>query len=332
MKDIDLDFKRLWNERKEDFRRPIFTEEEKLQYEKNLQYKLPQSYISLLQNTQNGGLLKRNCFPTYDENQNVKQLFICSYISSICELESEKERKDYPGLVNLPDIGIYFGENLDAARTERFVFDYSQCTAKDEPRITFVKHIYQVGYEKTVLANSFKEFLDKLNRTPTSKPFDYDEIKKQIKSATRTTFASMVNLYEQEEIIAFGLYLDANATMVCPAMNTKDFLKQVVEKDPKEQGFYKYETTEWKYEGEHAEHFNVVCETMVKHVTLLTSNGKVSQFRNKMVEMCIQVLEELHADLFFTQICERDILLMVNISNGELSGQKKKQIIRRLNG
>ncbi|MNI37656.1 hypothetical protein D3C73_917580 [compost metagenome] len=115
-------------------------------------------------------------------------------------------------------------------------------------------------------------------------------------------------------------------------MNTKDFLKQVVEKDPKEQEFYKYETTEWKYEGEHTEHFNVVCETMVKHVTLLTSNSKVSQFRNKMVEICIQVLEELNADLFFTQICERDILLMINISNGELSGQKKKRMIRRLNG
>lgn len=237
MKEIDLDFKQLWNERKEDFKRPIFTEEEKLQYEKNLQYKLPQSYISLLQNTQNGGLLKRNCFPIYDENQNVKQLFICSYVSSICELESEKERKDYPGLVNLPDIGIYFGENLDAARTERFVFDYSQCTAKDEPRVTFVKQIYQVGYEKTVLANSFKEFLDKLIRTPTSKPFDYDEIKKQIKSATRTTFSNMVNLYEQEEIIAFGLYLDANATMVCPAMNTKDFFYRLLRKIPRNRNF-----------------------------------------------------------------------------------------------
>ncbi|MEC0090810.1 DUF4303 domain-containing protein [Paenibacillus macquariensis] len=330
MKDKDLDFKQLWNERKEDFKGPIFAEEEKLQYEKNLQYKLPQSYISLLQNTQNGGLLKRNCFPIYDEHQNVKHLFICSYISSICELESEKERKAYPGLVNLPDIGIYFGENLDAARTERFVFDYSQCTAKDEPRVTFVKHIYPVGYEKIVLANSFKEFLDKLIRTPTSNPFDYDEIKKQIKSATRTTFTSMVKLYEQEEIIAFGLYLDSNATMVCPAMNTKDFLKQVVEKDPKEHEFYKYETTEWKYEGEHPEQFNVVCETMVKHVTLLSSISKVSQFRNKMVEICIQVLEELNTELFFSQICERDILLMINISNGELSGQKKKQIISRL--
>lgn len=70
----------------------------------------------------------------------------------------------------------------------------------------------------------------------------------------------------------------------------------------------------------------------MKHVTLLTSNSKVNQFRNKMVEMCIQVLEELNADLFFTQICERDILLTINISNGELFGQKKKQINRRLNG
>ncbi|RXZ81946.1 SMI1/KNR4 family protein [Paenibacillaceae bacterium] len=110
VKAMDLDFKQLWNERKAEFRRAIFTEEEKSQYEENLQYKLPQSYISLLQNTQNGGLLKRNCFPIYDENQNVKQLFLCSYISSICDLKSEKARKAYPGLVNLPDIGIYFGK------------------------------------------------------------------------------------------------------------------------------------------------------------------------------------------------------------------------------
>ena len=89
---------------------------------------------------------------------------------------------------------------------------------------------------------------------------NFKKLEQKIENATKEAFIEMYNKHKNEEIYGFALYSDAGAMTVCPATNTIEFLNSLDNEEKEEINYYKFETVEWKYEGDGAdEKFNDIC-------------------------------------------------------------------------
>lgn len=125
-----------------------------------LGYRLPASYVALMQ-SQNGGIPSRRCFPTEQPTSWAedhvaisafkgigfdKQWSLCGGLGSRFKIE----QWDYP------DIGVYFGD-CPSAGHDMIALDYRDCGPSGEPAVV---HVDQEGdYRITPLAPDFESFV-----------------------------------------------------------------------------------------------------------------------------------------------------------------------------
>ncbi len=128
--------------------------------EKELGYKLPGSYIELM-NNQNGGIPINQCFPT-----NGKTTWAEDHVAihgilgvgstktyTLCgELGSQFMIKEW----GYPAIGVYFAD-CPSAGHDMICFDYRECGNEGEPKVVHVDQ--ESDYLITTLANNFEEFI-----------------------------------------------------------------------------------------------------------------------------------------------------------------------------
>ncbi len=128
--------------------------------EKKLGYKLPASYIELMQH-QNGGLPKRAAFPTIEATSWAEDhvglhgiLGIGdSKTYSLCgELGSQFMIDEW----GYPPIGVYFAD-CPSAGHDMICLDYRKCGRSGEPTVVHVDQ--ELDYKVTFLADSFDEFI-----------------------------------------------------------------------------------------------------------------------------------------------------------------------------
>jgi hypothetical protein len=220
---------------------------------------------------------------------------------------------------------------VDARRTERFVLDYSECGKTGEPKISFVQGRYNADYEVTIIAEDFERFVKKLSVAPKIPAFDFNSIKEALKDAVKAAFNEIINSHNGEIFNGFALYTDAIGSMIAPAVNTKEHFEKNITLYPKDEQFYKYATTEWKYEGTGGTILFEPINNMISQYTAKLNNEKKKQnFRNGIIELCITVLLELKTEEYFDSI-SKDYILMVNVSNDEIGKSKLKEIIKILN-
>lgn len=293
---VDADFNKLWKPVTSEYKRftlPFPTDEELIAHEKRLGVKLPASYIELATASQNGGLLKRNGVLIRDEAGNVIRYVKINYISPIGHIEPE-----YTYLNQICDHPSwwYINENF-----------YWELTA--------------------TVANTFAEFVKQLVVMPKPVPFDFAVIEEPLKQAAQEAFRQIVKTYGQEEIISFGLYVDEEGTMVAGAANTKSHLDELVAKDPSQKEYFTYCISEWCCDAPGVLHlFDPICRELSIHSRALGTENKVKRFRDKLIQLCVEILAELKAEGFFAKEYHLPILLNVDISNGVLSMSKAKKI------
>ena len=349
---VDADFNKLWKPVTSEYKRftlPFPTDEELIAHEKRLGVKLPASYIELATASQNGGLLKRNGVPIRDEAGNVIRYVKINYISPIGHIEPEytylNQICDYPSLFyNIPNL-VVIGENWDADY-EFFVLNYRNCGADGEPTVEFItrkskrgdadepvsgdwRYINEKFYWEitATVANTFDEFVKQLVVMPKPVPFDFAVVKKPLKQAAQEAFRQIVKTYGREEIISFGLYVDDEGTMVAGAANTKSHLDELVAKDPSQKEYFTYCISEWCCDAPCVLHlFDPICRELSIHSRALGTENKIKRFRDKLIQLCVEILAELKAEGFFTKEYHLPILLNVDISNGVLSMSKAKKI------
>lgn len=116
------------------------------------------------------------------------------------------------------------------------------------------------------MANTFAEFVKQLVVMPKPVPFDFAVIEEPLKQAAQEAFRQIVKTYGQEEIISFGLYVDEEGTMVAGAANTKSHL------------------------------FDPICRELSIHSRVLGTENKVKRFRDKLIQLCVEILAELKAE------------------------------------
>lgn len=169
----------------------------------------------------------------------------------------------------------------------------------DHPSWRYINENFYWEMTATV-ANTFAEFVKQLVVMPKPVPFDFAVIEEPLKQAAQEAFRQIVKTYGQEEIISFGLYVDEEGTMVAGAANTKSHL------------------------------FDPICRELSIHSRALGTENKVKRFRDKLIQLCVEILAELKAEGFFAKEYHLPILLNVDISNGVLSMSKAKKIRARL--
>ena len=131
--------------------------------ELQLGYKIPDSYIELA-NAQNGGSPNNKCCPTDTQTSWAKDHIAITGIYSI----GERARYSLGGAMNsqfwidkwgYPPIGIYFAD-CPSAGHDMIALDYRDCGESGEPCVVHVDQ--ECGYQITRIADSFEEFIRKL--------------------------------------------------------------------------------------------------------------------------------------------------------------------------
>lgn len=139
------------------------TDEDFEKVEKDLAYRLPESY-KVLMRIQNGGELKKNTFEGPFQSNWTRGLFDVLGIHGVdsskkYSLCGEYGSKFWVEKWKYPNIGIAICDTLSGGHDMIFL-DYSDCGPEGEPCVV---HIDQEGdYEITYLADNFKDFIDGL--------------------------------------------------------------------------------------------------------------------------------------------------------------------------
>ncbi len=326
----NFDYKGFWKDSKESKRDWILempTEEEISIKEQSLHYKLPKSYVELMKFSHNGGLLKRNAFIKRNDKNEVVELYKIDYIEAINKLMSREEMNTFPGLASLPEVGVYFGSHIDGR--ERFALDYT--TNKEEPSVCVILYSQKEKkyYPKTIASN-FKEFVCSLGILEKPDPFDFEALRESVKVTAKKTFTGFKK-YTKEKIIAFGLYTDSEGKFIAPAINTEDHLLEQFKEYPEEKDYYIYSTNEWKYEGGGTgipQEFEEIDNQIIKYWVYLNTDGAKRRFRKQLLDTCVYALLDLKKEGLFSE----ELILMVNISDEEISKAHFKKIKKELNG
>ncbi|MHC5310978.1 SMI1/KNR4 family protein [Myroides sp. LJL116] len=159
----DFDFTDFWDDcdySRKEYTEPFPTEQIIESIEKELGYKLPASYIELMQ-MHNGGLVKKCCFATTqatswsDDHCAITGIMGIgkdkSY--SLCgELGSQFMIEEW----GYPDTGIYICD-CPSAGHDMVMLDYEKCGKDGEPEVVHVDQ--EDDYRKTFLAKDFETFI-----------------------------------------------------------------------------------------------------------------------------------------------------------------------------
>ncbi len=159
---------------------------------------------------------------------------------------------------------------------------------------------------------------------------DFEILKQQIEDAARIAFLEVYEKHGAEGVYGFALYSDEGAMTVCPAANT---LKVIENADEDDALYYKYEPAEWTYEMEGADkEFDLICTQLRAELNKHDDDDQWFEgFQTKLYSTCIEVLEKLKNENFFTKITGEDIFLIFTVSDDEFEPNDLKDLIVRLN-
>lgn len=129
--------------------------------------------------------------------------------------------------------------------------------------------------------------------------FDY---LKNIQAAAREALIRLKNNHPNDEICAFGLYSDDGSQTICVAANTKSFLQQQITKHPEDSLYYKWMTPEWSLENIERDLFDDIQKHLSDDLSKLESEYEFKKFQDQFFEACVQALENLKKDGFFSNM------------------------------
>ncbi len=128
--------------------------------ERALGYKLPASYVELMQ-AQNGGIPRRTCHRTAEPTSWSTDHIALTGIFAIgeakpCSLCGNDGSKFWPEEWGYPDIGVYFAD-CPSAGHDMLCLDYRDCGPTGEPKVVHVDQ--ELDYKITVVAPTFESFI-----------------------------------------------------------------------------------------------------------------------------------------------------------------------------
>jgi hypothetical protein len=159
----DFDLSDFWEDSdyaRQEYVGPSFTDLDVARVEKELGYKLPKSYITLMR-TQNGGIPMRTNHKTSERTSWAEDHIAITGIYSIgrdktCSLCGEFESSFWVSEWGYPPIGIYFAD-CPSAGHDMLCLDYRECGPSGEPRVVHIDQEWD--YKITLVAKNFESFI-----------------------------------------------------------------------------------------------------------------------------------------------------------------------------
>lgn len=159
----DFDLSDFWKD--SDYARqkyvgPSFTDLDVARVEKELGYKLPKSYITLMR-TQNGGIPKRTDHKTSEGTSWAEDRIAITGIYSIGKdktysLCGKFKSRFWVSEWGYPPIGIYFAD-CPSAGHDMLCLDYRECGPSGEPEVVHIDQ--ERDYKITLVAKNFESFI-----------------------------------------------------------------------------------------------------------------------------------------------------------------------------
>jgi len=170
----DFDLSDFWED--SDFARreyvsPALNDLDQKRVERELGYKLPNSYIALMRR-QNGGIPKRTNHRTTERTSWAEDHIAITGLYSIgwgrtCSLCGEFNSAFWVEEWGYPQIGIYFAD-CPSAGHDMLCLDYRECGPRGEPQVVHVDQ--ELDYKITFVAKDFESFIRGLERTDAFEP------------------------------------------------------------------------------------------------------------------------------------------------------------------
>lgn len=147
----------------DEYHQPLPTPNEIAELEMELGYKLPESYLTLMQ-SRNGGTVKKNRFPTTQPNRWAEDHIQIVGIFGIGRerdytLGGDAGSRFWVEEWGYPDIGIYFADTPTAGH-QMLVLDYRECGPQGEPSVAYVDQ--ENDFAMVELAPNFAAFIASL--------------------------------------------------------------------------------------------------------------------------------------------------------------------------
>ena len=359
----EKDLKDIWKEKVTEknvqyFNPPLLSMVERKALEERLGVKLPESYIELVTNSQNGGLLgKRNASPVRDSSGKVMRYVKNDFIVSLGITPAHKDDPEkYPAKEALelfydePNLVCLNRSLSTGASYETFVLNYLDSGPNGIPSVALIdrrakkgiesepkkgnwKYINESFYWELIsIAPNFETYIKELTVAPKLAAFEFSSFKELLKKAVEKSFSEIVKAHSKEEIISYGLYIDDLGTMIADAFNTKSHLDSQIKNNSKDSDYYTYFTTEWRYEGTEfaVDVFNEMSKILTEYSNALGQDRKIERFRNRLLDCCVEVLLELKMNEFFSHTYLQPISLSICVSNGSIPQSKLKKIRKLL--
>ncbi|HGJ4158647.1 TPA: DUF4303 domain-containing protein [Salmonella enterica subsp. enterica serovar Grumpensis] len=335
-----FDLKGFWKdnaESKKDFISQDTSAEIIQQCEEQLGFKLPDSYITLMKG-HNGGILGRDVFQKKDANGKIIKSVICEFLNAIGGEKHFSLMSDWSKWIRKGyNSGILIGLHMpDSGYGKQYYLDYSLCGPQGEPRVICHTRIWRDNTTQEIdfeLAETFESFVKGLVKKPKIAPFNFFDFNARLKNIIKEIFTGTIKKHIDENINSFGLYTAEEASFIATAFNTKEYF-ETLSKNSNEKEFYKYSTANWKYQGTEDGHCNkifIISEQLEEYSALLLTDASLRNFRNKLIDNCALVLEELKQENFFKDHCKDTVTLMVNLTQDDLPKAKYKKLIYQLN-
>jgi len=157
---------------------------------------------------------------------------------------------------------------------------------------------------------------------------DSQGLEEKIRRAAESAFKQVRSRHPDEEFCGYALYSDADAITVCPSVNSRAHLEQMIANDPGDAEYYRWSPAEWNHEFEGAEHFQEISNYLRAEVKAIKSPEEHNGFKQQVYETCVNVLEDLKQAGFFSDLNESGVLVFA-ISDGD--NESEVDWISRLN-
>ncbi len=157
----------------------------------------------------------------------------------------------------------------------------------------------------------------------------FEVLRLKIEVAAAEAFRLIRRKYPQQMFCGYALYSDADAATVCPAMNSADHLKKMIDQDPEDAIYYRWSPGEWDHEFEGAECFAEVSNLLRDGAAKVRAEHERQAFKEGIYECCVAALESMKEKGFFSDMGESGVLVF-SLSNGD--SELEADWIDRLNG
>ncbi len=138
--------------------------------------------------------------------------------------------------------------------------------------------------------------------------------------------------YPDEQFYACALYTDSSAMTLAVAVNSIEALEEKFEGEGEEEreeliSYYKWASSEWKYEGWKREYFKDICKALRE----ASDRSDISHFKEKLHSLMVNVLRSLRRDVFFASFKIQEPMLFVTVTDDDGAEELENKTAELLN-